>query len=122
MKTLSGHLALKVDEYGAAAEDTRSMSFTIAANPECEGDPLLVEEAPNTEPAAGTLALSDAHTYMMSPDNKGIIFSIAEETFAYTTQSLVNNTVESWRRRNASFGTNPTSADQDFALRNLQAK
>eukprot|EP00959_Pyramimonas_sp_CCMP1952_P379133 7941622-Pyramimonas_sp.AAC.1 len=41
MTTPSGHLALKVDEYGAAAEDKRSMSFTITANPHCEDAPLL---------------------------------------------------------------------------------
>eukprot|EP00959_Pyramimonas_sp_CCMP1952_P105290 2200962-Pyramimonas_sp.AAC.1 len=57
----------------------------------------------------------------MSQDTKGISFSIKEETFAFAIQSLVNNTM-TWHRRNAPFGTNPTSADQDFALRNLQAK
>eukprot|EP00959_Pyramimonas_sp_CCMP1952_P383654 8040144-Pyramimonas_sp.AAC.2 len=41
MKTPPGHLALKVDEYGAATEDKRSMPFTISANPQCEDDPLL---------------------------------------------------------------------------------
>eukprot|EP00959_Pyramimonas_sp_CCMP1952_P296215 6196331-Pyramimonas_sp.AAC.1 len=54
MNTPSGHLALKADEYGAAAEDKRSMSFTIAAHPQCEDALLLVKEAADTEPAAGT--------------------------------------------------------------------
>eukprot|EP00959_Pyramimonas_sp_CCMP1952_P309889 6484681-Pyramimonas_sp.AAC.1 len=58
----------------------------------------------------------------MSQDTKGISFSIDEETFAFTIQSLANNTLETWYRRNTSFGTDPTSADKDFALRNLQAK
>eukprot|EP00959_Pyramimonas_sp_CCMP1952_P365712 7658927-Pyramimonas_sp.AAC.1 len=60
MKTPSGHLALKVDGCGAAAEDKGSMSFTITANPQCEDDPLLVKEASDPEPAAGTPAMSDA--------------------------------------------------------------
>eukprot|EP00959_Pyramimonas_sp_CCMP1952_P441834 9249587-Pyramimonas_sp.AAC.1 len=47
MKTPSGHLALKVDEYGTATEDEWSVSFTITANPPCEDDPLLVKEAPD---------------------------------------------------------------------------
>eukprot|EP00959_Pyramimonas_sp_CCMP1952_P461968 9482462-Pyramimonas_sp.AAC.2 len=121
MNTPSGHLALKVDECGAAAEDKRPMLFTSAAHPQCEDDPLLVKEAADAEPAAGAPAMSDAHAYMMSQDTKGISLSISEETLAFTIQSLVNNTLKTWRRRNA-FGTNPTSADQDFALRNLQAK
>eukprot|EP00959_Pyramimonas_sp_CCMP1952_P452931 9467406-Pyramimonas_sp.AAC.1 len=54
MKTPSGHLELKVDEYGAATEDKKSMLFTITANPQYEGDPLLVKESADTEPAAGT--------------------------------------------------------------------
>eukprot|EP00959_Pyramimonas_sp_CCMP1952_P088740 1856790-Pyramimonas_sp.AAC.1 len=33
MKTPSGHLAFKADEYGTATEDKGSMSFTITANP-----------------------------------------------------------------------------------------
>eukprot|EP00959_Pyramimonas_sp_CCMP1952_P050924 1063823-Pyramimonas_sp.AAC.1 len=41
MKTPSGHLALKVDEYGAATEDKGPLSFTITANPHCEDDPFL---------------------------------------------------------------------------------
>eukprot|EP00959_Pyramimonas_sp_CCMP1952_P387206 8114867-Pyramimonas_sp.AAC.1 len=81
METPSGHLVLKVDEYGAAAEDKRSMSFTKTANPQCEGDPLLVKEAAGAEPAAGTPAMSDAHTDMMSQDTKSISFSINEDTF-----------------------------------------
>eukprot|EP00959_Pyramimonas_sp_CCMP1952_P304135 6365417-Pyramimonas_sp.AAC.1 len=64
MKTPSGHLALKVDEYGAATEDKGSMPFTITADPQCEDDPLLVKEASDPEPAAGIPAMSDAHTYM----------------------------------------------------------
>eukprot|EP00959_Pyramimonas_sp_CCMP1952_P178841 3738578-Pyramimonas_sp.AAC.1 len=44
MKTPSGHLALKADEYGTAVEDKGSMSLTISANPQREDDPLLVEE------------------------------------------------------------------------------
>eukprot|EP00959_Pyramimonas_sp_CCMP1952_P346110 7249168-Pyramimonas_sp.AAC.1 len=57
MDTPSGHLALKVDEYGAAAEDRRSMSFTSAARPHCEDTPLLVKEADDAEPVAGQPAL-----------------------------------------------------------------
>eukprot|EP00959_Pyramimonas_sp_CCMP1952_P377786 7913352-Pyramimonas_sp.AAC.1 len=38
---ISGHVALKVDEYGVATEDKGSMSFTITASPQCEDDPLL---------------------------------------------------------------------------------
>eukprot|EP00959_Pyramimonas_sp_CCMP1952_P275814 5765118-Pyramimonas_sp.AAC.1 len=66
--------------------------------------------------------MSDAHAYMISQDTKGISFSIYEETFAFTIQSLVKNILKTWHRRNLSFGTDPTSADKDFALRNLQAK
>eukprot|EP00959_Pyramimonas_sp_CCMP1952_P144666 3027726-Pyramimonas_sp.AAC.1 len=87
MKTPSGHLALKVDEYGAATEDKRSVSFTIMANSHCEDAPLLVKEAAGAEPAAGqpalysagTPAMSDARAYMMSQNAKGISFSINEE-------------------------------------------
>eukprot|EP00959_Pyramimonas_sp_CCMP1952_P436487 9140026-Pyramimonas_sp.AAC.1 len=79
MKTSSGHVALKVDEYGATTEDTGSMSFTIADNPQCEDDPLLVKEASGPEPAVVTPAMSDAHTYMVSQDTKGIGSSINEE-------------------------------------------
>eukprot|EP00959_Pyramimonas_sp_CCMP1952_P376239 7880764-Pyramimonas_sp.AAC.1 len=60
MKTPSGHLTLNV---GAASEDKGSMSFTITADPQCEDDPLLVKEASDPEPAAGTPAMSDAHAY-----------------------------------------------------------
>eukprot|EP00959_Pyramimonas_sp_CCMP1952_P334259 7000296-Pyramimonas_sp.AAC.1 len=88
MKTPSGHLALKADEYGTATKDKGSMSFTITANPQREDDPLLVKEASDPEPAAGTPAMSDAHAYMISQDTKGISFSINEETFAFTIQSL----------------------------------
>eukprot|EP00959_Pyramimonas_sp_CCMP1952_P389165 8154181-Pyramimonas_sp.AAC.1 len=102
IKAPAGHLALKVDEYGTATEDKRSKSFTITANPHCEDVPLLVNEAAGTEPdagqpassSAGTAAISDAHTYMMSQDTKGISFSISEETLAFTIQSLVNNTLK----------------------------
>eukprot|EP00959_Pyramimonas_sp_CCMP1952_P180565 3775432-Pyramimonas_sp.AAC.1 len=95
MKTPPGHLALKVDECGAATEDKRLMSFVIAANPHCEVAPLLVEEAVGAEPvpgqpassSVGAPAMSDAHTCMMSQDTKGISFSI-NETFAFTIQSL----------------------------------
>eukprot|EP00959_Pyramimonas_sp_CCMP1952_P437500 9160052-Pyramimonas_sp.AAC.1 len=59
---------------------------------------------------------------MMSQDTRGISFPINEETFAYAIQSLVNNTLKTGHRTNASFATDPTSADRDFALRNLQAK
>eukprot|EP00959_Pyramimonas_sp_CCMP1952_P129074 2699164-Pyramimonas_sp.AAC.1 len=58
----------------------------------------------------------------MSQDTKGISFSINEETFAFTVQSLVNNTLRTWHRGTMSFGTTPTSADKDFAFRNSQAK
>eukprot|EP00959_Pyramimonas_sp_CCMP1952_P048587 1014565-Pyramimonas_sp.AAC.1 len=56
MKTPSGHLALEVDEYGAATKDKGSMSFTSTANPHCENDSLLVKEVSDPEPAAGTPA------------------------------------------------------------------
>eukprot|EP00959_Pyramimonas_sp_CCMP1952_P160655 3359728-Pyramimonas_sp.AAC.1 len=100
VKTHSGHVALKVDECGAAAEDK-------------------VRPASGT---AGTPATSDAHAYMMSQDTKGICFSIDEKTHAFAIQSWVNSTLKTWRHRNTSFGNAPTPADQDFALRNLQAK
>eukprot|EP00959_Pyramimonas_sp_CCMP1952_P191511 4004452-Pyramimonas_sp.AAC.1 len=72
------------------------MSFTIAAKSQCEDAPLLVKEAAEAEPAAGqpascsagAPAMSDAYAYMMSQDTKGISFSINEETFAFTIQSL----------------------------------
>eukprot|EP00959_Pyramimonas_sp_CCMP1952_P153802 3217717-Pyramimonas_sp.AAC.1 len=92
MKAPSGHLALKVDEYGTATEDKGSMSATITANPQCEDDSLLVNGASDPEPTAGAPAVSDAHADMMSQDAKGISVSINEETFAFTIQSLVNNT------------------------------
>eukprot|EP00959_Pyramimonas_sp_CCMP1952_P280534 5864011-Pyramimonas_sp.AAC.1 len=59
--------------------------------------------------------MGDAHTYMTSQDTKGISSSINEETFTSTIQSLVTNTLKSWRRRNACSGSNPTSADKDSA-------
>eukprot|EP00959_Pyramimonas_sp_CCMP1952_P105985 2216171-Pyramimonas_sp.AAC.1 len=80
MQTPFGHLALKVDEYGAATKDKGSMSFTITAHPPCEDDPLLVKEASGPEPAAGAPAMSGARTSMMSQDTKGISSSINEET------------------------------------------
>eukprot|EP00959_Pyramimonas_sp_CCMP1952_P157057 3284337-Pyramimonas_sp.AAC.1 len=58
----------------------------------------------------------------MSQDTKGMCFSTNEEKLAFTIQSLVNNTLITWHRRNTSYGNAPTPADQDFALRNLQAK
>eukprot|EP00959_Pyramimonas_sp_CCMP1952_P035928 752297-Pyramimonas_sp.AAC.1 len=57
IKTPSAHLALQVDAYGTATEDKRSTSFTITANPQCENDPLLVKEASDPEPTAGTPAM-----------------------------------------------------------------
>eukprot|EP00959_Pyramimonas_sp_CCMP1952_P157028 3283852-Pyramimonas_sp.AAC.1 len=72
MKTPSGHLALKADEYEMATEDQGSMSFTIAANPQCEEASLLVKEVSDPEPIAGAPAVNDAHEYMMSQDMKGI--------------------------------------------------
>eukprot|EP00959_Pyramimonas_sp_CCMP1952_P008639 180628-Pyramimonas_sp.AAC.1 len=65
------------------------MSFTIAANPQCEDAPLLVKEAAGAEPAAGqpaacsagAPAIGGASAYMMSQGTKGISFSINEETF-----------------------------------------
>eukprot|EP00959_Pyramimonas_sp_CCMP1952_P083852 1753586-Pyramimonas_sp.AAC.1 len=83
MKTPPGHLALKVDEYGAATEDKGSMPLTIPANPQCEDDPLLVEEASDPEPAAGAPARNDAHTYMMFQDTKGICSSINEDVHVH---------------------------------------
>eukprot|EP00959_Pyramimonas_sp_CCMP1952_P030507 639568-Pyramimonas_sp.AAC.1 len=98
------------------------MSIAITANPQCEDGSLLVKEASDPEPTAGTPAVSDVHASMMSQDTGGISFSVEEETLAFTIQSLVNNTLKTCHRRNTSFGTNPTSADRDFALGNLQAK
>eukprot|EP00959_Pyramimonas_sp_CCMP1952_P372894 7808798-Pyramimonas_sp.AAC.1 len=66
MKAPSGHLALKVEECGAATEDKRSISFTITANPRCEDAPLLVKEAPDTKPVARQPASSSAGTPSMS--------------------------------------------------------
>ncbi len=66
--------------------------------------------------------MSDAHTCMMPQDTKGISFSVNEETLAFTILVFVNNILKTWHRRNASFGIIPTSADQDFASRNLRAK
>eukprot|EP00959_Pyramimonas_sp_CCMP1952_P215747 4512696-Pyramimonas_sp.AAC.1 len=88
VQTLSGHLALKADEYEMATQDQGSMSFTIAANPQREEAPLLVKEASDPEPIAGAPAVHDAHAYMVSQDTKGISFSIHEETLAFTIQSL----------------------------------
>eukprot|EP00959_Pyramimonas_sp_CCMP1952_P429276 8990839-Pyramimonas_sp.AAC.1 len=93
MKTPSGHLALKVDECGAATEDKGSMSLIITTNPHCEDAPLVVEEAADAElvagrPAsssAGAPAMSDSHACMMSQDTRGICFSINDETLAFTT-------------------------------------
>eukprot|EP00959_Pyramimonas_sp_CCMP1952_P103226 2159013-Pyramimonas_sp.AAC.1 len=64
------------------------MSFTSTANLQCENDPLRVKEAFDPEPIAEAPAVHDAHAYMMSQDTKGISFSINEETFTYTIQSL----------------------------------
>eukprot|EP00959_Pyramimonas_sp_CCMP1952_P362800 7597479-Pyramimonas_sp.AAC.1 len=64
------------------------MSITITANPQCEEAPLLVREASDPEQIAGTLAVCDAHAYMMSQDTQGISSSINEETSAFTIQSL----------------------------------
>eukprot|EP00959_Pyramimonas_sp_CCMP1952_P229408 4796708-Pyramimonas_sp.AAC.1 len=63
MKTPSGHLAIKVDEYGTATEDKGSMSCMITANPHCEDAPLLVNEAADAEPTAGQLASSSAGAF-----------------------------------------------------------
>eukprot|EP00959_Pyramimonas_sp_CCMP1952_P177409 3708248-Pyramimonas_sp.AAC.1 len=57
----------------------------------------------------------------MSQDTKGVRFSI-NETLDCTIQSLMNNTLKTWHHRNTHFGSIPTPADQEFALRNLQAK
>eukprot|EP00959_Pyramimonas_sp_CCMP1952_P305162 6386276-Pyramimonas_sp.AAC.1 len=38
--------------------------------------------------------------HMMSQDTKGTCFSIDEETLAFTIQSLVINSMKTWRRRN----------------------
>eukprot|EP00959_Pyramimonas_sp_CCMP1952_P354114 7419086-Pyramimonas_sp.AAC.1 len=129
-KTPPGHPAIKVDEYGVAAEDNGSTAFTITANLHREDAPLLVKEAADAGPtarqpassSAGAPATSDAHAYMVSQDTKGIRFSSNEETFVYTIQSSVNNTLKTWHRRNTTYGNVPTLADQDFALRNLRAK
>eukprot|EP00959_Pyramimonas_sp_CCMP1952_P398106 8341353-Pyramimonas_sp.AAC.1 len=56
MRTFSGHLALEADEGGAAIEDQGSMSCTLAAHHQCEDGPLLVKEASDPEPTAGTPA------------------------------------------------------------------
>eukprot|EP00959_Pyramimonas_sp_CCMP1952_P246622 5154425-Pyramimonas_sp.AAC.1 len=127
----SGHLAIEVDEYGVATEDkdTGSMAFTTPADPHSEDAPLHVKEAAGAgssagQPAsssAGAPATDNAHAYMMSQDTKGICFSINEETLAFAIQSLVNNTLNTWHRRNTSYGNVRAPADPDFALRNLQA-
>eukprot|EP00959_Pyramimonas_sp_CCMP1952_P446334 9345132-Pyramimonas_sp.AAC.1 len=117
-KTPSGHLAIKVDEYGAAAEDNGSMAFTITANPHCE-EPTAWQLASRS---AGAPATNDARAYMMSLDTKGIRFSINEETFAYAIQSLVSSAPQTWHRRNTTDRNVPAPADQDFALRALQSK
>eukprot|EP00959_Pyramimonas_sp_CCMP1952_P370057 7750210-Pyramimonas_sp.AAC.2 len=38
MEMPSVHLALKVDEYGAATENKGTKSFTSTANPQCENN------------------------------------------------------------------------------------
>eukprot|EP00959_Pyramimonas_sp_CCMP1952_P299514 6264623-Pyramimonas_sp.AAC.1 len=55
VKTPSGHLAIKVGEYGVAAEADGATAFTVAANPQSEGGPVLIEEAADMEPIAGQL-------------------------------------------------------------------
>eukprot|EP00959_Pyramimonas_sp_CCMP1952_P313232 6556417-Pyramimonas_sp.AAC.1 len=72
MKTPSGHLVIKVDECGTAAEDKSSIACAITANPHCEDAALHVQEAADTEPTAGQPASSsagapatnNAHAYM----------------------------------------------------------
>eukprot|EP00959_Pyramimonas_sp_CCMP1952_P205238 4292080-Pyramimonas_sp.AAC.1 len=66
--------------------------------------------------------MSDAHAHMMCKGTKSFSSSINAETLTFTIQSLVDNTSGTWHRRDTCFGTNPTSVDKDFALRNLQAK
>eukprot|EP00959_Pyramimonas_sp_CCMP1952_P166910 3488317-Pyramimonas_sp.AAC.1 len=96
MKTPSGHLAIKVDEYGVATEASGSTAFTVTSNPQCEGMPMLVKEVSDEEtiagqPAsscAGALATNDARAYTMSQDTGGIRFSINEETRPYASQSV----------------------------------
>eukprot|EP00959_Pyramimonas_sp_CCMP1952_P274099 5729584-Pyramimonas_sp.AAC.1 len=44
LKTPSGHLAIKVDDYGVAIGDHGSTAFTVTANLQCEYMPLLVME------------------------------------------------------------------------------
>eukprot|EP00959_Pyramimonas_sp_CCMP1952_P249865 5223603-Pyramimonas_sp.AAC.1 len=58
----------------------------------------------------------------MSQGARGISHSINEEALSYAIQPMVNNNLKTWHRRNTVHGSNPTPADQDFALRNLQAK
>eukprot|EP00959_Pyramimonas_sp_CCMP1952_P371093 7771458-Pyramimonas_sp.AAC.1 len=104
------------------------MSSFVSANPHCEDAALPVKQAADAEPAAGQPAfccagapMSDAHAYMMSQDTKGISFSINEQASAFTIQSVMNSTSKNRRRSNMFFGTIPAPADQDVALRNLQA-
>eukprot|EP00959_Pyramimonas_sp_CCMP1952_P168298 3516944-Pyramimonas_sp.AAC.1 len=96
MKTPSGHLAPKADEYEMATEDQGSMWFTITANPQCEEAPLLVDEASDPVPIAGTPAVNDAHADMMSQDTKGTSLFINGETLAFTIQTLANNILKTW--------------------------
>eukprot|EP00959_Pyramimonas_sp_CCMP1952_P254896 5323621-Pyramimonas_sp.AAC.1 len=90
------------------------MSFTITANPQREEAPLLVKEVSDREPIAGAPAANGAHAYTMSQVTRGISFCINDETLTFTIQSLVNNTLKTWHRRNVSCGTTPTSADKDL--------
>eukprot|EP00959_Pyramimonas_sp_CCMP1952_P304999 6383180-Pyramimonas_sp.AAC.2 len=59
---------------------------------------------------------------MMSQDTKGIGYAINEETLSYSIQSMVDNTLKTWRRRSTLHSGKPTPADQDFAVGDLQAK
>eukprot|EP00959_Pyramimonas_sp_CCMP1952_P107612 2249827-Pyramimonas_sp.AAC.1 len=72
MKTPSGHLAMQVDEYGAATEVNGLTALTVTANPRCEETPALIEEVADAEPMAwqpacrneGAPATDDAHANM----------------------------------------------------------
>eukprot|EP00959_Pyramimonas_sp_CCMP1952_P283668 5929741-Pyramimonas_sp.AAC.1 len=92
----------------------RALDFVKTTSGHLGGQSSLVKEAADTEPTAGQSALSstgvpatnDAHAYVMPQE----------------IQSLVNNTLKTWHRRITPYGDVTTPADQDFSLRNLQAK
>eukprot|EP00959_Pyramimonas_sp_CCMP1952_P113584 2374272-Pyramimonas_sp.AAC.1 len=88
IKAPSGHLAIKVNEYGVATEADVSTAFTIAKNPQCEETRMLIKETADVGPmvvqpapsSAEAPAPNDARIYAMSQGAKGIGHSIKQET------------------------------------------